>query len=49
MLLEGNYNLKPPCYSNTLINPISDTCLAGSPWVDKYAQKNMGGSLGDNV
>lgn len=37
MVLEGNYQLKPPCYNIDLINPESLTCLHGSPWNDLYS------------
>jgi hypothetical protein len=42
MLLEGSYHFKPPCYASNLVNPVSPTCLKGSPWVQK-AQELLGG------
>lgn len=33
MVLENSYNMKDPCYAQTLVNPADDPkCLQGSPW-----------------
>jgi len=46
MTLEGNYQMKQPCYANSLVGPTNDpTCLHGSPWSHLYTQTIMGGSL----
>lgn len=45
MELEGFYNMKPACYDSNLVNPISSTCLQGSPWISQVAQKTMGGTF----
>lgn len=44
MLLEGNYNIKPPCYDSTLINPICKICQWGSKWIEEVS-KSMGGNI----
>lgn len=49
MLLEGNYNLKPPCFGHALVNPVVPTCTRGSPWVEMHGQKGMGGDTGKHV
>lgn len=49
MELEGNYNLKPPCYSHQLIDPSSKTCTSGSPWIDQHAQLTMAGPLANHI
>lgn len=46
MTLEGNYQMKQPCYANSLVGPTNDpTCQHGSPWSHLYTQSIMGGSL----
>ena len=46
MTLEGNYQMKQPCFANSLVGPVNDpTCLHGSPWNHLYTQSIMGGSL----
>lgn len=48
MILEGNYQLKPPCYDTALVNRKDDpTCGHGSPWNAKYTQMIMGGNFGN--
>jgi hypothetical protein len=34
MKLENSYYFKDPCYSHTLINEVTPSCLGGSPWVE---------------
>lgn len=41
MILEGNYNLKPPCYSSDMVNPDSPTFTAGSPFISNVAHNTM--------
>lgn len=38
---EGYYQLKPPCYSSSMINPDDPKCLSGSPFVSKFAHNLM--------
>lgn len=45
MKMENSYYFKDPCNSQTLINQVRPDCLKGSPWVEQYAQKIMGGDL----
>lgn len=33
MLQEGYYELKPACYTSTMVNPDDPKCWTGSPWV----------------
>jgi len=36
MVLEGNYNLRIPCYNYNLVNPDTPLeCVKGSPWVEE--------------
>lgn len=41
MEMEGYYNMKPPCYSSSTVNPKDPTCLSGSPFISKYAHNMM--------
>jgi hypothetical protein len=45
LVLEGNYQTKPPCFDSDLINAYDVTCLHGSPWHDQHTQIIMGGDL----
>lgn len=45
LILEGNYQTKPPCYNTNLINPDDVTCLHGAPWHVQNTQRLMGGTL----
>jgi hypothetical protein len=40
MLLEGNYNLKKPCYED---EKDSSKCQIGCPWTEQHAQVALGG------
>lgn len=44
MELEGSYEMKDPCYDQTLVNQNSPKCLHGSKW-SPIAQSIMGGKL----
>ena len=39
LLLEGNQEMKPPCYDN----PPSPQCWTGCPWTEQYSQNIMSG------
>lgn len=45
MEMEGSYALKDPCYTSDDINPPSDTCLHGSPWMAEHAVKTFIGEF----
>lgn len=45
MELEGNYNLKEPCYNASLVNDHSLQCTHGSLWNSQKAQNTMAGDL----
>lgn len=43
--LEGSLIMKDACYADPDVNPPSNTCLHGSPWVAQTAVKTLVGSL----
>jgi hypothetical protein len=45
LVLEGNYQTKPPCYNTLLVNPTDPTCQHGAPWHVENTQRIMGGDL----
>ena len=45
MTLEGNYNMKPPCYDSPIINVPEPNCTTGAPWNSEHAQSTMAGNL----
>jgi hypothetical protein len=47
MLQEGYYELKPACYTSTMVNPDDPKCWTGSPWVQNEVIPAMIGDLGN--
>eukprot|EP00352_Strombidinopsis_acuminata_P005277 CAMPEP_0176372020 /NCGR_PEP_ID=MMETSP0126-20121128/25105_1 /TAXON_ID=141414 ORGANISM="Strombidinopsis acuminatum, Strain SPMC142" /NCGR_SAMPLE_ID=MMETSP0126 /ASSEMBLY_ACC=CAM_ASM_000229 /LENGTH=441 /DNA_ID=CAMNT_0017731709 /DNA_START=295 /DNA_END=1623 /DNA_ORIENTATION=+ len=45
MEMEGSYNLKEPCYTEEDVNPPSNTCSHGSPWMAEHAVKTFIGEF----
>jgi hypothetical protein len=45
MDLEGNGNLKPPCFDYNIVNTPSPKCTTGSEWCHMHAQTTMAGDL----
>lgn len=43
--MEGSYIMKDACYSSDDVNPPSNTCLHGSPWVAEHAVNILVGSF----
>jgi len=43
--MEGSYIMKDACYTSDDVNPPSDICLHGSPWMSQYAVKTLVGTL----
>ena len=46
--LEGNYQLKPPCYGHETENPNVPTCWHGNPWTNMVTQITMGGTFANS-
>lgn len=46
--LEGNYQLKPPCYGHETENPDVPTCFHGNPWTNMVTQITMGGTFANS-
>jgi len=45
IVMEGSFQLKPPCFDSDLVNHPSAKCAHGSPWHNEYTQRIMGGNL----
>lgn len=43
--LEGSYIMKDACYTSDDVNPPSNTCLHGSPWMSNVAVKTLVGEF----
>lgn len=43
--LEGSYIMKDACYTSEDVNPPSDSCLHGCPWITNFAVKTLVGEF----